>query len=206
MIASALSSDIFPFMFVSDISKQVVHPHDLEVGDTLVLWGGGDIHPSLYNRERSITSGAGKTLSRYDELEWALLQRAISLKIPIIGVCRGAQMLCAAGGGYLIQHVNGHAGYSHPVYTKDGERMMVNSYHHQMMVLPEDAVLLAWSDKLSDEYHDEDRVLDYHPQGKEPEAALFKSINAIGVQWHPEWMEENCEATKTLERWVKECL
>lgn len=146
-------------------------------------------------------------------MEWTLLQRAIEMGITIIGVCRGAQMGCAASGGFLIQDVNGHIG-GHNVKTFDGKTFRVNSIHHQMMV-PADAEhqLVAWSEyNLSTErvghapyYGYKQDELFVPPEGwREPEYIYFPKTNIHAIQWHPEMMQTDSPATQYVLNFIKE--
>ena len=67
-------------------------------------------------------------------MEWAWMIEAQNLGISIIGVCRGAQFLCAFAGGKLIQHMTGHHG-DHSITTVDGRVYQSSSDHHQLMDL-----------------------------------------------------------------------
>ena len=174
------------------------HPADLTEGDILIVWGGADIWPGYYNRDLSPKSHAGTKPSERDRCEWELMQEAVRQGLPIIGVCRGAQMLCALAGGYLMQHVTGHSG-QHLVHTSEGEDILVNSIHHQMMV-PDGtrhtilAEIPAHSLR-STEYWDEDRKVDHK---QEPEFIYFNDVNGWAVQWHPEMMETSSKANQYL--------
>ena len=99
----------------------------------IVIWGGEDISPGIYGQSPSrFTDARGQPSKRdKEEMEWARL--AIEKKIPIIGICRGAQLMCAVSGGSLIQHVSNHAGPPHRLSTIDGKEIWTNSVHHQMM-------------------------------------------------------------------------
>lgn len=121
-----------------------------------------------------------------------MAQEAIRLGIPVLGICRGAQLLCALDGGTLWQHVDGHAGDPHGIVFKNGMRGWTNSYHHQMMRPTKDAKILAVSPPLSKKKWAEDP--DYPETGffpEEPEIVHFPKINALGVQGHPEWLPED---------------
>jgi len=202
-LASALFKDFYPFdkMELFNDYKIVEFPEELEKGDALVIWGGGDISPSLYNREVGQWTGADYSLSSRDMYEWNLLQGALALDIPIIGICRGAQMLCAAAGGYLIQDITGH-GMSHPAQTVDGEIFIVSSLHHQMMV-PASAPheLIAWSKrKLSQHYLDVDTPVE---MDIEPEFIYFPKQKGMAIQWHPEYMDVDCPANRYVRKQIE---
>lgn len=200
-LVSAYYDEHYPFDSFSWVTSTAWahNPNSLETDDVLLVWGGADIHPSLYNKTHSPQSGAwGPRPSHRDMIEWNLMLRAKELKIPIIGVCRGAQMLCALAGGYLMQHINGHAGPNHLVVTNDGQEFMVNSLHHQMMVPANTnhTVLASSKERLSDVYWDELNKVDHN---QEPELIVFHDVRGFAVQWHPEMMPLVCEATKYIE-------
>lgn len=166
--------------------------------DALVIWGGADISPSIYNEHASQSCGAGEVLSRRDIIEFNLVKAAIDKNIPIIGICRGAQLLCAMSGGRLIQHVSGHTGGNHSITTNDGRTYMTSSVHHQMMY-PFDVEheMIAWStDKRSKVYvnqHDENDARMLEPNTIEPEIVYFPKIQGLAIQGHPEFMDERCD-------------
>ena len=107
-LVSACSNYFFPFNTFADWDDMamVQKPEEMQPGDVLIVWGGGDISPALYGKKKSHRGhGSFPNPSPYDMMEWNLMQRAHDLGCPVIGVCRGGQMLCAAAGGYLIQHL-----------------------------------------------------------------------------------------------------
>lgn len=171
-------------------------PNDLQKGDMLIVHGGADISPSLYHKAKSSKTWADDRPSTRDIIEWAMMQRAKELGIPIIGICRGAQMLCALAGGHLIQHINNHGG-EHLCITVDGQEFITNSIHHQMMY-PFDIKheMLAWTkEKLSDVYYDVDQHVDVPC---EPEFVYYPEVNGFAMQWHPEMMRAGEPATQYI--------
>jgi putative glutamine amidotransferase len=185
-------------------------PDELKEGDSaLVIWGGSDINPALYNHPIHRTTHPG---GMRDRSEWSLVQRAIEKGIPIIGVCRGAQMLCAAAGGFLIQDVRNHAGPHHMVETIDGQSFKVNSIHHQMMAGLEtvDHELVGWCPKNEDGYlrglpygYMDDKQYIPKPDWKEPEFVYFPKINGYAIQWHPEAMASESPATQYVLNYIR---
>lgn len=163
---------------------------DASEADALALPGGADIHPSLYNQVNHPTCYA--TLGR-DDFEVALIDRFVYENKPIMGICRGAQLLCAMAGGSLYQDVNNHGGLTDHgcVDTRTGRNLVVNSLHHQMCRPPETAQVLAVaSESTRREYMDGRNIvveeLDDIPRGTDVEAVWYPSILGLGVQWHPE--------------------
>jgi GMP synthase-like glutamine amidotransferase len=150
----------------------------------LILWGGTDIHPSLYNEASHTNNEASLIISERDLFEWKAIKYCVANQISIIGVCRGAQMLCAYAGGRLYQDVTGHNYGRHSITTSDDESIMANSAHHQMMCLDKtEHVLLAWSSKKESSFYH----LGIAPE-KEPEIVFFPTLKALAIQGHPEWM------------------
>lgn len=159
--------------------------------DGLLLAGGSDIDPATYGQERHAeTTGI---VTERDQIELALITRAIERDIPALCICRGMQMLNIARGGTLIQHVpdlvhtDDHRrhpgtfdGNEHDVtldpgslaaQAAGGELTMTKSHHHQAIdQLGEGLVVTGRS------------TLDDLPEAIE----LPDSTYVLGVQWHPE--------------------
>lgn len=77
--------------------------HVLRALDGLIISGGADVDPALYGQDPHPMTGAPRT--DRDAWETLLLEAAINLELPFLGICRGAQMLNVALGGDLIQHL-----------------------------------------------------------------------------------------------------
>ena len=145
--------------------------------DGLLLPGGGDIAPHFYHQENNGSHGANPVLDE-EEIEVALA--FIDAKKPILGICRGLQILTVALGGSLKQHIEGHqavdgidtihncfaAGMMVRLY---GPQFGINSAHHQCVdTLPDCCRLLQIS---------HDGVV---------EGFYHKELPIMAVQWHPE--------------------
>src|SRR5680860_591671 len=116
--------------------------HDvLDLLDGLVLAGGGDIYPALYGR---VGVRAREVDRARDEAEIALVREAREARVPMLGVCRGAQVFAVADGGTLVPDLGPDrphvlATTSHPIKTFPGSacarllglRSQVSSLHHQ---------------------------------------------------------------------------
>jgi carbamoylphosphate synthase small subunit len=183
---------IKPFDQIFDQSVDA-RAHGFDNADAFILWGGTDIHPSYYGAKPHRSNQAGANPSDRDVWEWNAMKLCKARGIPIIGVCRGAQFMCAFTGGKLIQHASGHGGGNHNVITSDNEKFMVTTCHHQMLDLRgTNHELLAWTpEPLSKFYQGEstDDVVD-KAKFKEPEIVFFPDIKGIAIQGHPEWAPE----------------
>ncbi len=200
---SAIYNDFYPFdkMGLFDDFQVVRNGHQLERPGMLVVWGGEDISPSLYNKAVSTRTWADDRPSTRDRIEWELMKAAVDRGMPIIGICRGAQMLCALNGGFLIQDVDNH-GRSHDVEVKEGFTIEVNSLHHQMMYPfdVEHEVIAKTPSKISGHFLDVDEFIDVP---FEPEFVYFPKTKGIAIQWHPEMMDFSCEANEYLQKYLK---
>ncbi|MCU1284052.1 MAG: glutamine amidotransferase [Acidobacteriales bacterium] len=154
--------------------------------DGLLLSGGADINPCLFNEEPG--SNTSKPDDMRDALELKLIKSASDRKIPILAICRGAQILNVSQGGALIQHVgdgvhpaDGAVSRFHDVKIDSQstlgsvlnvEQMKVNSRHHQAI----DPTRVAPSL----------RVVAQSKDGIVEAVEGPASTWTIGIQWHPE--------------------
>jgi gamma-glutamyl-gamma-aminobutyrate hydrolase PuuD len=182
-----------PFTDLFKTHKEVTKKEDMTDPDSvLVLWGGDDISPSLYGHLPGKHTNSTTNLSSQDKLEMSVFLRAVELNIPILGICRGAQLACALSGGTLYQHVDNHE-QGHNVECSDLEGkvtiMHASSIHHQMMnpTTVYHKVLAVASPKLSQKHfsggNDMDLKVEY-----EPEVVFFPHTQSLAIQPHPEFM------------------
>jgi GMP synthase-like glutamine amidotransferase len=196
--------EIFDVVFPTYSSEEVEAAHELSDKVAVVIWGGADISPAIYGQRPNSTTGP-TVPSRRDQYEMDIAYKAIDLKIPIIGICRGAQLMCALSGGTLVQDVSNHAGGWHGIKTLDGQEYKCPSLHHQMMYiwdkdgkrLPCD--LIAWASPLRSEgsyfgepaegIDDKGRSL-VLPEAIEPEIVWFPHTKSLCIQSHPEFITD----------------
>ena len=82
--------------------RQIGMDFDVDEFDGLVLTGGADIHPRYYGEEINGSKGINEEL---DAMQFHALEKFVQAKKPILGICRGHQVLTVAFGGKLIQHL-----------------------------------------------------------------------------------------------------
>jgi len=159
--------------------------------DGLLLAGGGDVGPDRYGQASHPETGA--TVPARDELELALVTRAIERDLPVLGICRGMQLINVARGGTLLQHLPGLLGHEehrralgsfdgadHDVDLTPGSlaervageaRHQAKSHHHQGIDRVGQGLLVSGRCPLDD-----------LPEAIELPDKRF----VLGVQWHPE--------------------
>ncbi|WP_172633296.1 gamma-glutamyl-gamma-aminobutyrate hydrolase family protein [Streptomyces sp. 6-11-2] len=153
--------------------------------DGLVVAGGPDVEPERYGAEREPRTGP--PARERDAWELALIRAALDSGTPLLGICRGMQLLNVELGGTLVQHIDGHTEDvgvfgSHPVTPVAGtryaavvpEKTCVPTYHHQAV------------DRLGEGLRTSARATDGTVEAVELPGDRF----VLGVQWHPEMGED----------------
>jgi len=155
--------------------------------DGIMFTGGSDVDPALYGEHPHPTT---MVKPERDTAELLLMRAALAVELPVLGICRGMQLMTVAYGGRLHQHlpdVLGHDTHrpvsgpkfgTHPVRLEPGSRahgilgdmVIVNSFHHQGVADPGKITAVGWcpDDGLVEVVEDPDHAF------------------ALGVQWHPE--------------------
>jgi putative glutamine amidotransferase len=163
----------------------------IDIVDALVLAGGADVDPGTYGAEPD--PHTTHTVPERDAFEVALALCAMERDVPLLGICRGMQVMNVARGGTLIQHLPDDVGHTdhrrslgtfenadHDVRLAGGslaeraarERIHSTKSHHHQGVdeLGEGFEITGWA------------TIDDLPEAIEDPARRF----ALGVQWHPE--------------------
>lgn len=169
-----------------------------------IFWGGEDISPTFYKKPMS--SFCGRPNIYRDKEEFSLANELIELGIPLIGICRGAQLLNVVNGGTLLQHIEGHAtGHPHIIDTYDNQQLSCTSTHHQMMMPTKEAIILAWDNRsvmgIKDPYTDK-----LEPIEKVYEVIFYPKTKSFCIQGHPEWMKKDSAFVNWLKKEIKEKL
>lgn len=188
---------ILPFNEDEEVTKMM-----LERVDGLILSGGHDIDPTLYNEEPLLK--IGEILPERDKFDSILYKNACKLKKPIFGICRGFQLINVLNGGSLYQdlsyadfvtirhnQVDNPSQATHSVDIENdtfltdifGNMTRVNSFHHQIVKdLAKDFKVVAKS---------KDGVI-------EAIEKIDDTNYIIATQWHPEMMSSTCSNTQKI--------
>ncbi len=184
----------------------------LPLFDGFLFTGGPDVHPKFFSEET--LRECGGICTRRDVMELALLRELVQKDIPVLGICRGAQVLNIGLGGDIYQDIDSQFSRSpalqhrqpensftpvHTVSIRAGsllhrilkkEKIMVNSLHHQAVRRPGRGIKICG------------RALDGVAEALELPGKRF----FLGVQWHPEIMWERQEdAAAVFKAFVHAC-
>lgn len=165
--------------------------------DGLVIAGGPDVDPARYGAVREPRTGP--EARERDSWELALIDAALASGTPLLGICRGMQLLNVALGGTLVQHIEGHAEVvgvfgRHTVKPVPGslyaglvpEETSVPTYHHQSV------------DHLGSGL----TASAHAPDGTVEALELSGPGWVLGVQWHPEMGDD----VRVMQGLVRACI
>lgn len=178
----------------------------LDCADALLLTGGADIEPSQYGEEK--LACCGSTTPIRDHTERVLTVFALERKMPILGICRGIEMLNAVMGGTLYQDVAEQYGASikHPCYDIPGgdahtvrylpgtllhsvmgeDGGTVNSRHHQAVKVPAPGL----------------KICALAPDGLTEGLEADDGRPILAVQWHPESLFKRLSVQRRIFEWL----
>lgn len=200
-ILSVIKNGGIPFIIPFNENEEVIK-EQIEMVDGLLLSGGQDVAPKNYGEEP--TPKLGDIFPERDDFEYALLKAALEAKKPILGICRGLQIINTYFNGSLYQdlsyigtevlkhnQVNSPSMVTHSVTLDKSsklfdifgeEKIRVNSFHHQAVKKVGDG--LAISAKAPDGVVEAIEKNDYP--------------FLVAVQWHPEMLHVTVEMMNKL--------
>ena len=156
----------------------------VDASDAVIVMGGEDIEPSLYGRTSSYPGGGCHEVAS-DRNQIAAIQHAITTKTPLLGICRGLQLLNVALGGSLIQHLE-NAG----AHRSTGSNPFVDTRFDSFTAELSEDLSAADSHKCTHHQaiHELGHGLQIAAMSTDDiiEAVVHESAPATAVQWHPE--------------------
>jgi gamma-glutamyl-gamma-aminobutyrate hydrolase PuuD len=175
----------------------------MEAADVVMFTGGEDVDPSLYGEKVGQFTAYNR---ERDDYEIEVFEKAKKLGKKLVGICRGNQFLCVMAGGKLVQHVNNHGiAHKHEIINiLNGKKIDVTSTHHQMAYpfnLPKkDYLIVGYTENRRGTtfLNGDNEEIKLPKDFVEPEIVLFKTINALGIQGHPEMMVEGTADVNAL--------
>ncbi|WP_196001263.1 gamma-glutamyl-gamma-aminobutyrate hydrolase family protein [Clostridium sp. 1001271B_151109_B4] len=198
-------------IYLPIIENKDVLEEQLSLCNGILLPGGADINPLLYNTSPQLH--LGKCNDLIDWYQISITQKALSLNMPILGICRGIQVLNVAAGGTLYQDIshnipnailhnqNSHlSNICHPISIKKNslirnilgeDKYIVNSAHHQ-------AVKELGNNLIATSTSPDGIIESIEMEGKN---------FVVGVQWHPEMLSlKDTIMLKLFESFISSCI
>lgn len=187
---------------------QVMNPL-LEMLDGVLISGGHDVGPEHYG---AFTKGyCGTVIPMRDQQDLELAQYCLQKKKPVLGICRGIQILNVATGGTLYQDLEKEGGYEHHF----GDKYPRNVAWHTVSLLPDSRLAAIYGKeeiKVNSFHHqavrasvEGSRVVGVSSDGVSEAIEIADHPFAIGVQWHPEMMYDSEEQLKLIRAFVDAC-
>lgn len=164
------------------IPVTTLNPGAVSACSGLLLPGGGDITPAFFGEKNK---GSRNIDTELDILQFQALELCIRHHIPVLGICKGMQLINVAFGGTILQdmpdaclHLRSEGDLYHPVLTEEGTLLhafyggesIVNSAHHQCL------------NRIGAGL----RVIQRCAADRCPEAVVHERLPVLGLQWHPE--------------------
>ena len=176
--------------------------------DGLILTGGDDIDPALFGE--SILNDTVQLCPERDQAEYAVLDLAVKQDLPILGICRGVQVMNVYFGGNLYQDIPAQI----PGYRQ--HRMEAPYHRTDHSCIPEQGTPLEYRGTFGVNSHHHQAIRElapgYQRMGKSEEGiveAIYDPNHRFrwGVQWHPEriWDIEDTSA-EVFRTFIKSCL
>lgn len=197
-----------------------LNPEDLRHCDAMILPGGlPDVNPAYWGEENT---GCAMIDEELDEMQMKMIREAVRLKKPVLGICRGYQLMAVYFGGTLFQDIKESKYHrfqpDNPIFHDTycvkgtfmnqlyGDHVITNSAHHQAIAKMPDCMGISqvWISKGADS----EKIMKQIEAGTLKggtdqcviEAVYHKDLPMIGVEWHPEmsgaWVSREADSKK----------
>lgn len=167
----------------------------IDEADLVVFTGGPDVAGPLYGVKKEDCHTTCNFNKERDDSDMKFYAEALKKRVPMLGICRGAQFLHAMNNGVIYQHVDGHRG-DHPVTTFDNLMFTVSSTHHQMCMKNDRMEVLAVAHKSKERWLNK-RESEVGNNHDDVEAFFYPATACLGFQGHPEY-----HGVQTFTKWV----
>lgn len=176
-----------------ELSFEKNNSRDIYSCDGFVLTGGVDVHPSLYNGSKNYNNKPGLFEMERDRFETEIYRHAQAHRLPVLGICRGMQLINVLHGGKLIQdldegnerHKKEDSDKEHTIVAETGSFLAqvagagsghVNSAHHQAI----DPASIGDNLRVN-AYDDDEKIIEGLEYADKTDQGFM-----LCVQWHPE--------------------
>jgi gamma-glutamyl-gamma-aminobutyrate hydrolase PuuD len=160
--------------------------NDSKSADLIILTGGEDVSPELYEEDSHPHTGNNPVRDASEINSWNKIKQE-NPDVLTMGICRGSQLGCVLSGGKLVQHMN-HP-YMHKVSTPEGKDYEVTSTHHQMQypfnLNEKDYEIKAYC-KITGSTYAEGVPAGMEKPPVDPEIVFYNKTKILAIQGHPE--------------------
>ena len=159
----------FLCFLVPNNSEKINDYFQMNKFDLFVLTGGNNINPTLYDSKNKIND----VFPEREEIEYKMIDYAVEKNIPLLGICKGFQLLNVYFGGKLKNEVKNHVAKDHILLSAEKllKNKKANSFHNLGILrkdVPNNLHTIAWT---------KDGIA---------EAVIHHNYPILGLQWHPE--------------------
>lgn len=189
-VRSVIEAGGIPFIIPMNNDEEVIE-NQLDLVDGLILSGGHDVNPLLFNEEPH--QKLGGIYPERDDFDFKVVKKAMNKNMPIIGICRGHQVINVANGGSLYQDLSLIEG----CYIKHNQGSLPSQATHTVTV-EKDSVLggILGEKTYSNSFHhlavkdvaDGFRIVALAEDGVVEAIEREEKPLVMGIQWHPEMM------------------
>jgi len=190
-VASTLSAGGIPVILPAVCDYEIIKSYT-SICNAFIISGGGDADPAYW--QESPVKDLGEINPIRDNFEINLIRNIMEHNLPLLGICRGCQLINIASGGSIVQDIKGNFQHQQNAprnyafhwifidkYSKlaeiiKNEKIRVNSFHHQAVKIPGTGLRIAACSS------------DGTVEAIESTVGKF----TLGVQWHPECMDDAC--------------